>query len=63
MALRETGTSTAAAMLVEAARLAETEGDHRRARGDPGSLDVESLWAGYDWNLHDPRVVAPSSGR
>ena len=36
-----------------------------RPQGDPhalaailGSLDAESLWAGYDWSLHDPRVVA-----
>ena len=45
-------------MLVEAARLAEAEGDLHALAEILGSLDVESLWAGYDWSLHDPRVVA-----
>ena len=45
-------------MLVEAARLAEADGDIQTAAEILGNLDVESLWAGYDWSLHDPRVVA-----
>jgi hypothetical protein len=45
-------------MLVEAARLAEAQGDHHALAAILGSLDTESLWPGYDWNLHDPRVVA-----
>ena len=45
-------------MLVEAARLAESQGDVDAIAEILSTLDVESLWAGYDWNLHDPRVVA-----
>ena len=45
-------------MLIEAARLAEAQGDLHALSGILGSLDVESLWAGYDWGLHDPRVVS-----
>ena len=47
-----------AEMLVEAARLAEVDGDVHTAAEILGHLDIESLWAGYDWSLHDPRVVA-----
>jgi DNA-binding SARP family transcriptional activator len=58
VALRDTGAIEGRAMLVEAARLAEAQGDHHALAAILGSLDTESLWAGYDWNLHDPMVVA-----
>ena len=57
-ALRETGDTDGRRILVEAARLAEAEGDIHAQAEILGSLDLESLWAGYDWNLHDPLVVA-----
>ncbi len=45
-------------MLIEAARLAEAQGDHHALAEILGNLDADSLWAGYDWSLHDPRVVS-----
>jgi DNA-binding SARP family transcriptional activator len=57
-ALRDTGDVEGRTMLVEAARLAEAQGDAHALAAILASLDTESLWAGYDWNLHDPRVVA-----
>jgi hypothetical protein len=58
IALRETGDPDGRGVLIEAARLAEAQGDLHALTGILGSLDVESLWAGYDWSLHDPRVIA-----
>jgi DNA-binding SARP family transcriptional activator len=58
VALRETGNPDGRTMLVEAARLAEARGDRHALAEILGGLDVESLWAGYDWNLHDASVVA-----
>ena len=40
------------------ARVAEVDGDLHDLSEILGNLDVESLWAGYDWSLDDPRVVA-----
>lgn len=58
LALRELGDPDARPALVEAARLAEADGDDHALAAILGDLDTESLWAGYDWNLHDPNVVA-----
>ena len=58
MAWRETGDSEARSTLVEAARLAEVHDDLHALAAILGNLDADSLWAGYDWNLHDPQVVA-----
>ena len=57
-ALRETGDTDGRSVLVEAARVAEAQGDLDALAEILSSLDVDSLWAGYDWNLHEPRVVA-----
>ena len=58
-ALRDTGDAAGRSVLVEAARLAEAAGRPRCARRDPRAASTStSLWAGYDWNLHDARVVA-----
>jgi DNA-binding SARP family transcriptional activator len=58
LALRDTGDGEGRTMLIEAARLAEGQGDVHALSEILANLDVESLWAGYDWNLHDLRVVA-----
>jgi DNA-binding SARP family transcriptional activator len=58
LALRETGDVDGRRTLVEAARLAEVGGDLHALAEILGGLDVDSLWAGYDWNLHDVRVAA-----
>ena len=56
--LRDTGSPDGRTTLVEAARLADVQGDLHALAEILGGLDVESLWAGYDWSLHDLRVVA-----
>ena len=58
MAWRETGAPEARSTLVEAARLAEVHDDPHALAAILDHLDADSLWAGYDWNLHDPQVVA-----
>ncbi len=58
LALRETGDLDGRRVLVEAARLTEIDGDLHALAEILGGLDVDSLWAGYDWNQHDERVVA-----
>ncbi len=58
MAWRETGAPDARPTLVEAARLAEADDDPHALAAILGDLDADSLWAGYDWDLHDPHVVA-----
>jgi DNA-binding SARP family transcriptional activator len=58
LALRETGNVDGRRTLIEAARLAEVEGDLHALARILGGLDVDSLWAGYDWSLHDVRVAA-----
>jgi DNA-binding SARP family transcriptional activator len=57
-ALRDTGDVEGRSTLLEAARLAEAQGDVEALAGILAGLDTESLWAGYDWNLADPAVVA-----
>jgi hypothetical protein len=57
-ALRDSGALEGRAVLLEAARLADAQGDHHALTSILGNLDNESLWAGYDWNLHDPLVIA-----
>ncbi len=58
LALRDTGDLDGRPTLISAARLAEADGDLPVLAEILGELDVDSLWAGYDWSLHDPRVVA-----
>ena len=58
VALRDSGDPRGRSALVDAARLADADGDVHSAAEILGALDVESLWAGYDWGLHDPRVAS-----
>jgi DNA-binding SARP family transcriptional activator len=58
MAWRETGRPEARSTLLEAARLAEADDDPHALAAVLDRLDPDSLWAGYDWNLHDAQVVA-----
>ncbi|MGD9999673.1 MAG: BTAD domain-containing putative transcriptional regulator [Ilumatobacteraceae bacterium] len=57
-ALRDAGALEGRGLLLAAARLADAQGDHHALASILGNLDNESLWAGYDWNLHDPQVIA-----
>jgi hypothetical protein len=58
VAQRGSGDPAGRATLVEAARIAESHDDPTALAGILGDLDVDSLWAANDWNLHDPLVVA-----
>ncbi|HEY7073179.1 MAG TPA: hypothetical protein VH479_23840, partial [Acidimicrobiales bacterium] len=58
IALRDTNADDGRTMLIEAARLAEAQDDSHALAAILASLDTESLWAGYDWSLHDAGVVA-----
>lgn len=58
VALRESGDPAGRSTLVEAARYADGQGDLHALAEILGNLDDESLWAGYDWSLSDPKVVA-----
>jgi DNA-binding SARP family transcriptional activator len=58
IAQREMGDPAGRSNLVEAARLAEVQGDVHAVAEILSDLDRESLWAGYDWSLSDPEVVA-----
>ncbi len=58
IAQRESGDPDGRATLIEAARLAEVQGDIHAVAKILAGLDSESLWAGYDWGLSDAEVVA-----
>ncbi|MDQ2648976.1 MAG: AAA family ATPase [Actinomycetota bacterium] len=58
VAQRSSGDPSARTTLVEAARLAEAQDDPTALAAILGELDIASLWAANDWNLHDPLVVA-----
>ncbi|MGB3412477.1 MAG: BTAD domain-containing putative transcriptional regulator [Microthrixaceae bacterium] len=58
IAQRDSGNPAGRETLVEAARLAEAQGDIHAVAEIFAGLDPESLWAGYDWGLSDAQVVA-----
>ncbi len=59
VALRDSGDVTGGrSALVEAAALAESIGDDASVASALAALHADDLWAGVDWSLFEPRVVA-----
>lgn len=59
VALRDSGdVSGGRSALVEAAALAESIGDDAKVASALAALHADDLWAGVDWSLFEPRVVA-----
>jgi hypothetical protein len=58
VAQRDAGDDRSRATLLEAARLAEVQGDVEQVATILGGLNVESLWAGHDWHVYDEKSVA-----